>query len=149
MKIIATNKKARYEYAIVETFEAGLELKGTEVKSLREGKANLQDAYARLSGEEVILRGMHISPYSHTSDASLDPRRDRKILLHKREIRRLIGKVREKGLTLIPLKLYFNDRGLAKIELALARGKKIHDRRREIARRDAEREMRKETRDGK
>ena len=114
---------------------------GTEVKSLREGRANLTDAHAVYEGGEIILRGLHISPYSHTSQTNLDPRRARKLLLHKREIRRLIGKVKEKGLTLVPLKLYFNDRGLAKVELALAKGKRAYDKRRAIADRDAKRDM--------
>jgi SsrA-binding protein len=129
---------------VVETLEAGIALMGTEVKSLREGRANLTDAYATLEGTEVILRGLHISRYSHTSQTDLDPRRDRKLLLHKREIRRLIGKVREKGLTLVPLKLYFNSRGVAKVELALAKGKKTYDKRRDIAQRDANRDLRRE-----
>lgn len=144
MKSIAVNRKARHEFLVVETFEAGIALMGTEVKSLREGRANLTDAYATLEGTEVILRGLHISSYSHTSQAGLDPRRDRKLLLHKQEIRRLIGKVREKGLTLVPLKLYFNNRGVAKIELALAKGKKTYDKRRDIAKRDANRDLRRE-----
>lgn len=142
MKIIAKNRKARYEYAVVETIEAGIALMGTEVKSLREGRANLTDAFGLLDKDEVILRGLHISPYSHTSQTNLDPRRDRKLLLHKVEIRRLIGKVREKGLTLVPLLLYFNDRGVAKVKLALAKGKKTYDKRRVIADRDADRDMR-------
>jgi SsrA-binding protein len=147
MKIIASNRKARHEYKVVETIEAGIALTGTEVKSLREGRANLTDAYAVLDYGEVILRGLHISPYSHTSQTDLDPRRDRKLLLHKAEIRRLIGKVREKGLTLVPLKLYFSPRGLAKIELALAKGKKSYDKRRDIAKRDADRDLRRELKD--
>jgi SsrA-binding protein len=147
MKIIVTNRKARHEYTIVETIEAGISLMGTEVKSLREGRANLTDAYGAIEGSEVILRGLHISPYSHTSQTSLDPRRDRKLLLHRSEIRRLIGKVREKGLTLVPLKLYFNDRGVAKIELALAKGKRSYDKRRTIAERDANRDLRRELKD--
>ena len=144
MKVIVTNRRARHEYSIAETFEAGIALMGTEVKSLREGRANLTDAYGVLDRGEVVLRGMHISPYSHTSQTKLDPRRDRKLLLHKREIRRLIGRVREKGLTLVPLKLYFNDRGIAKVELALAKGKKTYDKRRAIAERDAARDLRRE-----
>ncbi|UCH83411.1 MAG: SsrA-binding protein SmpB [Candidatus Latescibacterota bacterium] len=142
MRPIVTNRKARHEYHILETTEAGIELMGTEVKSLREGRANLTDAHAVYERGEIILRGLHISPYSHTSQTNLDPRRARKLLLHKREIRRLIGKVREKGLTLVPLKLYFNDRGLAKVELALAKGKRAYDKRRAIADRDAKRDMR-------
>ena len=148
MKIIVSNRKARHEYTIVETIEAGIALTGTEVKSLREGKANLTDAFGSLEAGEVVLRGLHISPYSHnTAQAALDPRRDRKLLLHKNEIRRLIGKVREKGLTLVPLKLYFNERGLAKVELALAKGKKSYDKRRDIAKRDADRDLERELKD--
>lgn len=147
MKVIATNRKARHEYSVVETLEAGIALSGTEVKSLREGRVNLTDAYALLEDGEVILRGLHITPYSHTSQKNLDPRRDRKLLLHKMEIRRLIGKVREKGLALVPLKIYFNPRGLAKIELALAKGKKAYDKRRAIAERDAQRDQRRELKD--
>jgi len=146
-KVIATNRKARYEYTVVETVEAGISLMGTEVKSLREGRVNLVDAYATTQGQEVILKGLHITPYSHTSQMKLDPRRDRKLLLHKREIRRLIGKVREKGLTLVPLKLYFNDRGVAKVELALAKGKRSYDKRRDIAKRDADMDLRRELKD--
>ncbi|MDH3215258.1 MAG: SsrA-binding protein SmpB [Candidatus Krumholzibacteria bacterium] len=147
MKVIVSNRKARHEYTVIETIEAGIALTGTEVKSLREGRANLTDGYAVLDAGEVILRGLHISPYSHTSQTNLDPRRDRKLLLHKLEIRRLIGKVREKGLTLVPLKLYFNERGLAKVTLALAKGKKSYDKRRDIAERDAQRDLRRELKD--
>jgi SsrA-binding protein len=144
MKVIIKNRKARHEYTIVETVEAGIALVGTEVKSLREGKANLTDAYADFDRGEVVLRGFHISRYSHTSQVDLDPRRDRRLLLHKSEIRRLIGKVREKGLTLVPLKLYFNPRGMVKVELALAKGKKTYDKRRTIADRDAKRDAERE-----
>ena len=141
MKLVTQNKKARHDYHILESFEAGIVLAGTEVKSLREGRANLRDSFAVIEGGEVILRGLHISPYSHTSDTKLEPRRDRKLLLNKREIRKLIGKVQEKGLTLVALKIYFNDRGRAKVELALARGKREYDKRRTIAERDAKREV--------
>jgi SsrA-binding protein len=141
MKTIALNKKARHDFHIVETMEAGIVLLGTEVKSLREGRANLRDSYALLENGEVILRGLHISPYSHTSNDHLDPRRDRKLLLNKREIKRLVGKVQEKGLTLVALKLYFNERGRAKVELALARGKREYDKRHAIAEREAKREV--------
>jgi SsrA-binding protein len=120
---------------------------GTEVKSLREGRVNISDAYAAYENGEIKLRGLHISPYSHTSQTNLDPRRERKLLLHKREIRRLIGKVKEKGLTLVPLKLYFNKDGIAKVELALARGKREYDKRRDIAERDAQRDMRRSLKD--
>ncbi len=147
MKIIVSNRKARHEYTIIETFEAGIALTGTEVKSLREGRANMVDTYAVLEGSEVVLKSLHISPYSHTSQVDQDPRRDRKLLLHKREIQKLIGRVQEKGLTLVPLKLYFNSRGLAKIELALAKGKKTYDKRRDIAARDAKRDLDREMKD--
>jgi len=141
MKIIVQNKKARHDYQILETFEAGIALRGTEVKSMREGRANLRDSFAVVDNGEVYLRGMHVSPYSHTSDTKLDPRRDRKLLLNRSEIRKLIGKVQEKGLTLVALKLYFNDRGVAKVELALAKGKRTYDKRQDIADRDAKREI--------
>ena len=141
MKIAVQNKKARHDYAIVETVEAGIALLGTEVKSLREGNANLRDSYAIIQGGEVLLRGLHITPYSHTSDRKLDPLRDRRLLLNRAEIRKLVGKVNEKGMTLVALKLYFNDRGIAKVELGLAKGKKTHDKRDSIAERDARRDM--------
>lgn len=147
MKIIATNRKARHEYIIVETIEVGISLKGTEVKSLREGTVNLRDTYASLVRQEVILYNMYIGPYSHTSERTLNPRRERKLLLHKQEIKRLIGKVREKGLTLVPLKIYFNDKGVAKIQLALVKGKKMYDKRRDIAERDANRDLQRALKD--
>ncbi len=142
MKPIVTNRKARHEYTILETIEAGIALMGTEVKSLREGRANLTDAYAVYERDEIILRGLHISPYSHTSQTNLDPRRERKLLLHRHQIRRLIGKIKEKGLTLVPLKVYFNSKGIAKVELAVAKGKRSYDKRHTIADRDAKRDMR-------
>ncbi len=142
-KTIATNRKARHEYHILETLEAGLVLTGTEVKSLRQGRANLKDSYATVRDGEVFLLNTHISPYDHGNINNHDPLRERKLLLHRREIRKLIGKVQEKGLTLIPLRLYFK-RGKAKVELALAKGKKIYDKRADIAKRDARREMEKE-----
>ncbi len=141
MKIVVQNKKARHDYAILETLEAGIALRGTEVKSLREGRANLRDCYAILQGGEVLLRGLHITPYSHTSDRNLDPLRDRTLLINRAEIRKLVGKVNEKGMTLVALKIYFNDRGIAKVELGLGKGKKLHDKRDSIAERDARREM--------
>jgi len=141
MKIAVQNKKARHDYAIVETVEAGIALLGTEVKSLREGNANLRDSYAIIQGGEVLLRGLHITPYSHTSDRKLDPLRDRRLLLNRAEIRKLVGKVNEKGMTLVALKIYFNDRGIAKVELGLGKGKKTHDKRDSIAERDARRDM--------
>jgi len=141
MKLVADNRKARHDYQILETIEAGIVLLGAEVKSLREGRANLRDSYAVVENGEVVLRGMHISPYSHGSYDALDPRRDRKLLLNKSEIRRLIGKVEEKGLTLVALKLYFSDKGKAKVVLALARGKKLYDKRQDMAERDSRREV--------
>ncbi len=139
MKLIVQNRKARHEYHIVENYEAGISLKGTEVKSLREGRANMRDSYALIHNGEVYLKGLHISPYSHTSDNNLDPQRERKLLLNHSEIRKLIGLVQEKGLTLVALKLYFNDRGRVKVDLAVARGKKNYDKRHALAEKDAKR----------
>lgn len=147
MKIIATNRKARRDYTILETMETGIVLVGTEVKALREGKANLQDSFATVDDEEMWLHDAHISPYSKGNQFNHEPKRTRKLLMHAREIRRLIGKVREKGLTLIPLRMYFNDNGKVKVEIGLGRGKKSYDKRREIAERDAKREMRRAMRE--
>ena len=144
-KLIATNRKARHEYEILETYEAGLVLKGTEVKSLREGQVNFKDSYASISREEAWLVGCHIAPYHHGSDANHEPDRARKLLLHRREISRLIGKVAERGLTLVPLRLYFKE-GRAKLEVGLGRGRKLHDKRDALRERDARREMAKEAR---
>ncbi len=142
-KTVATNKKARYLYDIEETYEAGLVLLGHEVKSLRMGRANLSDSFARVVNGEVFLYNMHISPYPFSREAAhSDPKRTRKLLLHKREIQRLAGKVAEKGYTLIPLRVYFNKDGWAKVELALAKGKKLYDRRETIKRREEERALR-------
>lgn len=141
MRPIVTNRKARHNYHILETIEAGLVLVGTEVKSLRQGKCNLQDSYAHIVREEVFLENMHISPYDPGHRFNHDPIRTRKLLLHRREIRRLIGKTREKGLTLIPLRVYFQGRN-AKVELGLAQGKKLYDKREAIARRESDRELR-------
>lgn len=140
VKIVTENRKARHEYHILETFEAGLALTGTEVKSLRAGRANLQDSFARVDNAELLLYNMHISAYDQGNQFNHEPKRTRKLLMHKAEILRLLGKTREKGLALIPLKVYFT-RGIAKIELALAKGKKLYDRRDDIAARDARREM--------
>jgi SsrA-binding protein len=139
-KLIAENRKARHDYHLVERHEAGLELTGTEVKSLREGTAHLQRAYAELRDGEVWLVGAHIAPYEQGTYANHDPDRDRRLLLHRREINSLGGKVRERGFTLVPTRLYWKN-GRAKVEIALARGKEAHDKRRDIARRDAQREM--------
>lgn len=140
-RTIAVNKKAFHDYEVVETFEAGIVLTGTEVKSLRENKASLRDAFATIRGGEVWLHNVHIAPYSHGNRSNPDPDRTRKLLLHRNEIRYLIGKTKEKGLTLIPLKLYFSPAGLVKVELALARGKRLHDKREAIAEREHKREV--------
>ncbi|KKM10686.1 SsrA-binding protein [Clostridiales bacterium PH28_bin88] len=143
VKVVTENRKARHDYFIEETYEAGIALKGTEVKSLRAGKGNLRDSYARVENGEVMLYNMHISPYEQGNRFNHEPTRPRKLLLHKGEINRLLGKTREKGLTLVPLKVYFNSRGRAKLELGLAKGKKLHDKREDIAERDAKREIEK------
>nr|WP_027717461.1 SsrA-binding protein SmpB [Desulfovirgula thermocuniculi] len=140
-KVVTVNRRARHDYHILETYEAGIVLTGTEVKSLRAGRANLQDSYARVENGELFLYNMHISPYDQGNRFNHEPKRTRKLLMHKREIMRLLGKSREKGLTLVPLKVYFNERGKAKVELALARGKKAIDKREDIAARDARREI--------
>ena len=137
---IARNPRARHDYHLLETWEAGLVLTGTEVKSLREGKASLGEAYAHVRNEELWLEGMNISPYKAGSYNNPPPARSRKLLLHKREIRKLIGGTTQKGLTLVPLELYFKD-GIAKVAIALARAKRTHDKREALKRRDAEREM--------
>jgi len=144
-RIAISNRKARHDYQILDVYEAGIVLKGSEVKSLRQGKANLQDSYAALNRGEMWLYNMHISPFEQANRFNHDPTRDRKLLLNKSEIRKLIGKTTEKGLTLVPLKVYFK-KGIAKVELALAKGKKDYDRREDIKRRDVEREMRREFR---
>lgn len=140
-RVIADNRKALYDYAVLETFEAGVVLLGTEVKSIREGSVNLRDSYARLDNGEVWLLNLHIGPYSHSGYASHEDRRQRKLLLHKAEIRKLTGKVAEKGLTLVPLRMYFKD-GRIKLALALAKGKHLHDKRETIRRREIDRETR-------
>ena len=140
IKIIVQNRKARHNFETLDTFEAGIELRGTEVKSLRLGRANLVDSYARVERGEVFLHNAHISEYTEGNRFNHDPVRKRKLLLHKSEINRLRGRVEEKGLTLIPLKLYFK-RGHAKVELALAKGKRQYDRRRDLAERDAKRQV--------
>lgn len=137
-KIICTNKKARFNYNIEEVYEAGLVLKGTEVKSLRLGRVSLGDSYAEIRDNEVYLVNCHISPYPFATHDGHDPLRPKKLLLHKKEIKRLIGKLKERGLTLIPLRIYFRD-GKAKVELGLGRGKRKIDKREEIKRRDEER----------
>lgn len=140
IKVIARNKKARHDYQVEETFEAGIVLKGTEVKSIRAGRVNLKDSYAQVKNGEVYLYNVHISPYTHGNRENHEPERPRKLLLHKKEIRSLIGKTRELGYTLVPLSLYWRGRYI-KVELALAKGKKKYDKRREIAKKTAQREM--------
>ncbi|MGE5606622.1 MAG: SsrA-binding protein SmpB [Bacteroidota bacterium] len=140
-KNIAQNRKARHDYFIEETFETGITLTGTEVKSLRLGKGNLQDSYAQITNNEVFLHNCHISPYDFGNRFNHDPLRTRKLLMHKAEIRRLFAKTREKGLTLVPLQMYFNEKGRVKVELALAKGKKLYDKREDIAERDAKRNI--------
>jgi len=140
IKIVCQNKKARHDYHIIEVLEAGMVLVGTEVKSLREGRANLKDSYARIRDGELYLMQAYISPYSHASHDNHDPERIRKLLVHQRELKRLTGKTQEKGLTLVPLKIYFKD-GKAKIELALASGKKSYDKRETLKRQTQKREM--------
>jgi SsrA-binding protein len=143
IKIIATNRKARRDYEVLQTVEAGLSLLGSEVKSLRAGKANLKDAYAIPRGNELFLLNMHISPYDKTGYSGHEPERMRKLLLHAREINKLISMVDEKGMTLIPLRLYFRDK-YAKIELGVCRGKRAHDKRAAIIERDTKRDMERE-----
>ncbi|WP_456400335.1 SsrA-binding protein SmpB [Mesoaciditoga sp.] len=143
MKVVATNSKARRNFEILDKYECGIELKGTEVKSLRAGSVNINDAYCIVRRGELFVENMHIAPYKAGNVFNHDPLRRRKLLMHKREIVKLASKVEQKGLTLVPLKVYFNDRGKAKIEIALAKGKHLYDKREDIAKRDQEREIRK------
>jgi SsrA-binding protein len=145
-KIAATNRKARFQYHILESFQAGIVLQGTEVKSIREGSVNLGESFASLQNGELFLCDCHISPYSHGNDANHDPVRRRKLLLHKREIYKLFSKVQIKGFTLVPLKMYFVN-GRVKVDIALAEGKKLYDKREDIKRRDIERDLRQDKRD--
>ena len=139
-KIIVSNRKARHEFEVLQTLETGIVLQGTEVKSLRDARANLQDAFARFERGELWLHNLHISPYEPGNRYNHDPLRPRKLLLHRREMRKLVGQVEQKGLTLVPLDIYFR-KGLAKLTLALVRGKKLHDKRDDLKRREGEREM--------
>ncbi len=139
-RTIAKNKKAYHDFFIDETFETGIELTGTEVKSLRENKASLRESFATVTQGEVWLHGIHIAPYSHGNRANVDPNRKRKLLLHKKEIRYLVGKTKERGNTLVPLSLYFSPTNKVKVELGLARGKKAYDKRDAIAARDQKRD---------
>ncbi len=135
------NRKASYQYEFIEKFEAGMVLKGTEIKSIREGKASIQEAYCYLKNDEVLIKGMNISPYSNASFESHDMTRDRKLLLKKKEIEKLRTKTEEKGLTIVPVRLYLNNRGFAKLEIALGKGKKIYDKREDIKKKDQKREL--------
>ena len=142
-KVVATNRKARHEYHIIDTMEAGIALKGTEVKSIRKGNVNLKDSYADIKNGEIILLNMHVSHYKQGNLFNHNPVRNRKLLMHKREIRKLIGKIKEKGMTLVPLKVYIKN-GKVKIELALVKGKQIYDKRADIAKKDIQREQQRE-----
>lgn len=140
-KMVANNKKARHDYFIEEVYEAGIVLTGTEIKSVRGGKVSIKESYAKIENGEMIVYGMNISPYEQGNRFNVDPLRPRKLLLHKQEIRKLIGYTTQKGLTLIPLNMYINEDGRAKMELAVCRGKKNYDKRDDIAKRDAARRM--------
>ena len=139
-KLIAENRRARFDYFLEQTFEAGLALTGSEVKSLRVGKANIAESYAAVEGDQIMLINADIPPYTHSNRFNHEPRRHRKLLLHRKEIERLIGAVQREGRTIIPTKLYWNDKGLAKLELAVAKGKKLHDKRETEAARDWQRD---------
>lgn len=140
-KIVANNKKARHDYFIDDVYEAGIVLTGTEIKSVRAGKVSIKESYAKIQDGEIVLIGMNISPYEQGNRFNAEPLRTRKLLLHKREIRKLLGLTTQKGLTLVPLRMYINENGLAKVEIAVARGKKNYDKREDIAKRDADRKM--------
>ncbi|HEY0037985.1 MAG TPA: SsrA-binding protein SmpB [Longimicrobium sp.] len=139
-KTVAKNRKARHEYHILDTWEAGIALQGTEVKALRQGRANLQDSFARINGGEMWLYNLHISPYEQGNRFNHDPLRPRKLLMHRNELRKLVGQVEQKGLTLVPLDIHFS-RGIAKVSLALVRGKQLHDKRQTLKERDDQRDM--------
>ena len=140
-KLVANNKKARHDFFIEEVYEAGIVLTGTEIKSVRQVKLSIKESFAKIENGEMILYGMNISPYEQGNRYNVDPLRPRKLLLHKQEIRKLIGYTTIKGLTLVPLQMYINEEGRAKIEIAVARGKKLYDKRDDIAKRDAQRDM--------
>ena len=140
-KLVANNKKGRHDYFIEETYEAGIVLTGTEIKSVRQGKVSIKESYAKVENGELILYGMNISPYEQGNRFNAEPLRPRKLLLHKQEIRKLIGYTTQKGLTIVPLTMYINKEGLAKLDIGIARGKKNYDKREDIAKRDANRRM--------
>ncbi len=141
VRVVATNRRARHDYSIEDTIEAGLVLTGSEVKALRAHQVSLQEAFATFQGGELWLMGMHITPYKNSSQQGTDPRRPRKLLVRRRELRRLMGRVAAKGYTLVPLRLYFNERGYAKVELGLGRGKRQYDKREAIAEREYQRRV--------
>ena len=140
-KLVANNKKARHDFFIEEVYEAGIVLTGTEIKSVRQGKVSIKESFAKIENGEIILYGMNISPYEQGNRYNVDPLRPRKLLLHKQEIRKLIGYTTIKGLTLVPLQMYINEEGRAKIEIAVSRGKKLYDKRDDLAKKDASREI--------
>ena len=140
-KLVANNKKARHDYFLEEIIEAGIALTGTEIKSVRAGKVSIKESYAKVDGGELILYGMHISPYKEGNRYNVDPLRPRRLLVHKREIRKMIGATTQQGMTIVPVQMYINEEGRAKVEIALARGKKQYDKRESIAQRDAKRAM--------
>ena len=143
MRVVATNRKAKRDYEILETYEAGIELRGTEVKSIREGRININDSFVRAKDGELFLVGAHISPYHHGTAFNHDPLRQRKLLLHRKEIDRIISRIREKRLTVIPLKVYFNKRGKVKVEIAVARGRKAYEKKQKLKEKEIEMEMKK------
>ena len=140
IKLIAQNKKARHEYQVLDTYEAGIELQGSEVKSCRQGGVNLKESYARFDGTEIFLVNAHISPYANANRFNHDPLRRRKLLLHRAEIKKLYGKMRERGQSFVPLKMYFNEKGKVKVQVALVKGKKLHDKRDSLRERDQKRD---------
>jgi len=140
IKLIAQNKKARHEYQVLDTYETGIVLQGSEVKSCRQGGVNLKESYARIDGTEIFLVNAHISPYANANRFNHDPLRRRKLLLHRAEIKKLYGKMRERGQSFVPLKMYFNEKGKVKVQVALVKGKKLHDKRDDLRKRDEQRE---------
>ena len=141
MKIVSNNKKAYHNYFILDTYEAGIELKGTEIKSVRQNQVNLKDSFVRVKNNEVFVENMHISPYDHGNIFNHDPKRTRKLLLHKKEILKITNKLKEGGLTVVPTKLYFNKSSKVKLEIAIAKGKKLYDKRNDLKEKDAKRDI--------
>lgn len=139
--VLVTNRKASFEYFFLASYEAGIKLSGTEIKSIRNGEANLGDAYCMFAGDELYVKNMHISPYKEGTYSNHEPKRERKLLLNKAELKKLLGRIKEKGLTIVPLKIYLNERGFAKLEIALAKGKKTYDKREALKQKDDKREM--------